>query len=178
VTAPDALLVGAGIVLEPITANAADELDALARDPDARRFTRVPSTPRPGFGTDWAARYTDGWNDGTRAGFVIRDPHGAFFGLVAFVSVDREGRQAEAGYVVAPGARGQGVASEALRVLTIWGFEELGLERIELLIDVENEASAAVARRCGYTHEGTLRSTHLKDGLRTDTMIWARLAAD
>src|SRR5438034_6397481 len=46
--------------------------------------------------------------------------------------------------------RSRGVASEALRLMTEWAFAELGMQRLELLISVENEASKRVAARCGY----------------------------
>ena len=39
-------------------------------------------------------------------------------------------------------------------------------------------ASERVAERCGYTREGTLRSVHVKEGLRSDTGIWSRLRTD
>jgi RimJ/RimL family protein N-acetyltransferase len=35
-----------------------------------------------------------------------------------------------------------------------------------------------VAERCGYVHEGTLRSSHLKQGIRIDAELWSRLPAD
>ena len=50
--------------------------------------------------------------------------------------------------------------------------------RLELHIGTENVASQTVARRAGYTLEGTLRSAHLKQGLREDTQIWSRLRTD
>jgi RimJ/RimL family protein N-acetyltransferase len=138
----------------------------------------VPSTPRHGFGAQWADRYVHGWADGSRAGFLIRDDAGAFPGLAAFVTLDREAREAELGYLGAAEARGRGIASEAVRLLTDWGFAALGLERIVLLIDVANPASERVAERCGYVREGTLRSAHVKEGRRTDTGIWSRLRTD
>jgi RimJ/RimL family protein N-acetyltransferase len=175
---PEPPLVGTAICLDPITADAAGDLEWLARDEETRRFTRVPSVPRGGFGADWASRYVKGWEDGTRAGFQLRALDGTFLGLAMFVHIDHEGHEGEAGYVVAPEARGRGVASEALRLLTEWGFAGLGLERIELRIEVVNEASQRVAARCGYTREGVLRSLYFKQGRRQDTELWSRLATD
>jgi RimJ/RimL family protein N-acetyltransferase len=63
-------------------------------------------------------------------------------------------------------------------LLTRWGFDELGLERIELRIDSANAASVRVAERAGYCLEGVLRSKHFKEGLRTDLGIWSRLRSD
>jgi RimJ/RimL family protein N-acetyltransferase len=79
---------------------------------------------------------------------------------------------------VASWARGRGVATSALRELTTWAFTELGMVRLELLIDVDNPGSQRVAENCGYTLEGVLRSVYVKPGRRTDTQIWSRLASD
>jgi RimJ/RimL family protein N-acetyltransferase len=177
VTAPERL-VGTSICLDPITSDDAGDLDWLAREEGVQRFTRVPSEPRPDFGDTWAARYVHGWQDGTRAGFAIRTLDGEFLGLAGFVELDRDAREGELGYVVATHARGHGVATQAVGLLTRWGFDDLGLERITLLIDVANPGSEKVAERCGYTREGVLRSVHVKEGLRSDTGIWSRLRTD
>jgi RimJ/RimL family protein N-acetyltransferase len=177
VTAPERL-VGTSICLDPITSDDAGDLDWLAREDGVKRFTRVPSEPRPDFGDVWAARYVQGWQDGTRAGFAIRSLDGEFLGIAGFVELNREGHEGEIGYVVAEEARGRGVATQAVGLLTRWGFDELELERITLLIDVANPASERVAEHCGYTREGTLRSVHVKEGLRSDTGVWSRLRGD
>jgi RimJ/RimL family protein N-acetyltransferase len=52
------------------------------------------------------------------------------------------------------------------------------LERVELRISADNLASIAVAKRCGFVYEGTLRSLYFKDGLRSDTAIYSRLPSD
>jgi RimJ/RimL family protein N-acetyltransferase len=80
--------------------------------------------------------------------------------------------------VVAPEARGRGVARRALELLTDWTFSELGVERIELRIAADNPASSRVAERAGYVREGVLRSVHFKEGIRTDQEIWSRLRSD
>jgi RimJ/RimL family protein N-acetyltransferase len=167
------------IRLEPLTQRHAAAMDALARDEGVARFTRVPDPVPDGFGEVWVERYTRGREDGTNAGFAIVDADtGDVLGLVGLVNLDLEKQEAEAGYIVSSSARGRGVATRALRLLTSWAFDELPLERIELLIDGENAASEVVAKRCGYTREGVLRSTYLKPGLRTDTIIYSMLRGD
>ena len=180
VAPPDPPLADDTIRLEPITAADADDLDALARDDAVRHYASTPTDPPPGFGETWARVYTDAWRDGGRAGFAIRDARGgpAFLGIAVYVHLDPEAREGEAGYIVAPAARGRGVATRSLRLLTDWGFGELALERIELRIDVTNEVSEAVARRCGYTREGVLRSVHFKEGRRIDFGVWSRLRGE
>lgn len=164
------------IRLEPLTAEHAETMDAVARDHDVARFTRVPEPVPEGFGERWVERYTRGRDEGTSAGFAIVDSEsGGVLGFVGLVKLDLETQEAEAGYIVASQARGRGIATRALCLLTAWAFEELPLERIELLIDVENPASEVVAKRCGYTREGVLRWTYLKPGLRSDTIVYSML---
>jgi len=166
------------IRLELLTESHAGLLDELVADPSVQRFTRVPAPPPPNFVRSWLRLYDDGRRDGTREAFAITDGDGSFLGVGVAPRIDRETRTAELGYVVAPAARGRGVAAEALRLMTEWAFSELGILRLELLISVENEASKHVAARCGYVHEGVLRSYHLKQDVRQDTEIWSRLASD
>ena len=151
-------------------------MDALARDEDVARFTRVPEPVPEGFGECWVERYMRGRDEGTNEGFAIVDAEsGDFLGFMALVKLNLEAQEAEAGYIVASHARGRGVATRGLRMLTDWAFGELSLERIELLIDVDNRASEVVAQRCGYTREGVLRWTYLKPGMRKDTVVYSKL---
>jgi RimJ/RimL family protein N-acetyltransferase len=60
---------------------------------------------------------------------------------------------AEVGYWTAAHARGRGVAPRALQALTDWAFTAFaddGLERLELLHQVDNTASCRVAQKCRY----------------------------
>jgi RimJ/RimL family protein N-acetyltransferase len=93
-----------------------------------------------------------------------------------FVRIEPEGRQGEIGYVVDPAARGRGVATRTLQLLTDWGFSQLGMKRIELWIDTTNSGSERVAGRAGYALEGVLRSVWFKEEIRRDFGIWSRLA--
>lgn len=169
----------ASLRFEPLGEAHLEGLARMALDPDVRRFTRVPEPPPPDFARTWLARYDAGRREGNREGFAIVDAaSGAFLGIAAAPKLDRESRTAELGYLVAPEARGRGVATATLRWLTRRAIEELGMLRLELLISVGNEASRIVARRCGYTFEGVLRSLHLKQDIRVDTEIWSKLAGE
>jgi RimJ/RimL family protein N-acetyltransferase len=165
------------IRLEELGSQHLEGLADLGRDPEVQQFTYVPSPWVEGFEHTWLERYDQA--DGQRAGFAIVDEtDGTFLGMAALVTLDLEGRQAEAGYIVAPQARGRGVASRALTLLTDWALRELGLERVELHITVENLPSIRVAEKCGFVREGVLRSVHLKQGLRSDVAVYSRLARD
>lgn len=164
---------------EPLAEAHLEAMARMADDPAVQRFTRVPVPPPPGFERTWLARYLEGRREGVREGFAVLDAtDGSFLGLAAIPKIDREARTAELGYLVAPEARGRGVATAMLAWLTGWAFAELDAARLELLISVGNEASRVVARRCGYTLEGVLRSLHFKQGMREDTEMWSKLAGE
>ena len=155
-----------------------DEVAELVVDPLVRRFTRIPEPPPEGFARSWIDRYKEGRRAGTCEGFAVVDGDGRFVGLGLAPAIDLDARELELGYIVASGARGRGVATEILRLLTEWAFEAIHAERAFLIIDVENRASQRVAERCGYQHEGDMRSIHLKDGQRIDAGLWSRLPTD
>jgi RimJ/RimL family protein N-acetyltransferase len=180
VAAPEPALADDAIRLEPLTEALAPELGwVLDGDADTARFTRIPSAPDAAFLSAWLRRYERAWEDGTAAGFAVRDAStGEAIGFAGFVELQLDHEEGEIGYVIAPGARGRGGARRAVELLTRWGFESLGLQRIELRIDPANEPSGRIARRLGYGHEGTLRNTYFKEGLRGDIDIWARVTGD
>lgn len=168
----------ATLSLTPFDHGHLDALRALLDDPDVLRFTRFPTEPPPGFAEGWLQRYEDGRRAGSSEAFAVLGEDGSVLGIAVAPKIDGPTRTVELGYVVAPAARGRGVAREALRLLTDWAFAELGALRIELLISVANAASQRVAERCGYVREGVLRSVYVKDGAREDTEIWSRLPTD
>jgi RimJ/RimL family protein N-acetyltransferase len=175
---PEEPLADEAIRLVPVASRHEPGIATLLEDADVRAYTRVPSEPPPGFAAIWLGRYEDGWRDGSRAGFAIEAHDGEFLGLGMLVRIEWDGRQCEIGYVVGSAARGRGVATRTLRLLTDWGFGELGMERIELWIDITNPASERVAERIGYVREGVLRSYWFKEDIRGDFGIWSRLRTD
>jgi RimJ/RimL family protein N-acetyltransferase len=164
--------------LRPLAEEHLEAVGGLFDDPEVLRFTRLPVPPPPGYEREWLDRYEVGRRDGTREAFAAVDDDGSFLGLALAVDIDREAREVELGYIVAPAARGRGVATAMLDELTRWAFAELEALRITLIIDVENRASAGVAERCGYVLEGVMRSSFLKDDVRIDAGLWSRLPSD
>jgi len=167
-----------GVRLEPLEERWLDDVSELVADPEVLRFTRISEPPPQDFARGWIEMYEEGRRDGTREGFAVVDGEGRFLGLGLVPAIDPEARELELGYIVASGARGRGVATEILRLLTEWAFQAGRAERAFLIIDVENGASQRVAERCGYLHEGDMRSIHLKDGRRIDAGLWSRLPTD
>jgi RimJ/RimL family protein N-acetyltransferase len=85
---------------------------------------------------------------------------------------------AQTGYWVAPEARGRGVASTALMLMSRWALATLPLIRLQLFTDVDNPASVRVAERAGFTPEGTLRNWYDLRGERRDAVMFSLLPGD
>jgi RimJ/RimL family protein N-acetyltransferase len=166
-----------GVVrLEPLDRRFVPDFEALTQDPDVVRYIRVPTERPDDFAEAWIATYVQCWEDGTRAGFAILDEaDGAFLGMVALVRLDLDVAEGELGYIVAPEARGRGVAGRTIRLIADWAFREVGLARLEAWVDVTNEPSKRVAERAGFTFEGVRRSVHFKDDQRADMAIYSLL---
>jgi len=84
----------------------------------------------------------------------------------------------EVGYFVAREYWGKGIAPKAVKLIEAIGFDELGLERIELVTLKQNKASIRVARKCGYRKEGIQRHKQLHDDKFHDVYLFAKIKSD
>jgi len=86
--------------------------------------------------------------------WVVRDGRsGERLGGAALM-VRSEGAPVELGFLLARGAWGRGVATEAARALIDHAFRALGLPEVQAFIDVENAASGSVLRKAGLRDAG------------------------
>ncbi|MDI3386493.1 GNAT family protein [Streptomyces sp. B-S-A8] len=119
------------------------------------------------------------WETGAEGGLCVTGADdGTVLGHVSLKSLYWPNRSAAVGYWVLPEARGRGVASRALTLVTDWAFT-LGVHRIALDHAVTNTASCRVAERCGFAHEGTLRDSHRNaDGTYQDAHLHGRVRGE
>jgi ribosomal-protein-alanine N-acetyltransferase len=78
------------------------------------------------------------------------------------------------GYWIDQSFANKGLMTRAVRELTRYGFEELGLHRIEINLRPENAASKRVAEKAGYVFEG-MRPRYLHiDGAWRDHLCFVK----
>jgi ribosomal-protein-alanine N-acetyltransferase len=93
---------------------------------------------------------------------------GRMIGTCGFTSFSCPNDTAEIGYVLNPSYQGRGLATEAVRRVLTFGFEELKLHRIEAHFIEGNDASRRLMERVGMTFEGYAReSMRIKGRYRT-----------
>lgn len=168
----------AQVVLRAPREEDVEEVYAACQDPEVQRWTSVPVPYRRQdaefFVTEVAAT---GWAAGTNAIFLVREQgSGSLVGSMGLHDVANG--MAEIGFWAAPGTRGRGLTTAAARLLCRWGFEELGLARIEWQAYVGNVGSRRVAEKLGFAVEGTCRQRLSGRGARYDGWIGGLLPGD
>jgi RimJ/RimL family protein N-acetyltransferase len=116
------------------------------------------------------------WASGEAATFAICDSADSCLGHV-FVNLGAS-RRATVGYWLLPEARGKGLATRALRLVSRWALTDLNVERLGLLTEEWNVPSQRVAERAGFHREGVLRSWGEIDERRVDYVSFSLLPTD
>ncbi len=109
---------------------------------------------------------------------LIYKPEMKMVGTCGFTAFDDDNNSAEVGYVVNPAYSGCGLATEAVREVLSFGFQKLGLNRIEAKYIAGNEASRRVMEKCGMSFEGTHRASMFIKGEYKTISVCAILRDD
>ena len=116
--------------------------------------------------------------DGSGLQAAIVDEDGRIIGSVGLVEIRPRDRRASIGYWLAADRQGRGTMSEAVRAMLDHSFGALGLNRVELHVQPDNEASRYVAQRLGFREEGVQRQAQRFDDGYRDLVLYAMLAQD
>ena len=166
------------ILLRPWTRADAPALVAMLNEPEIARWTRVPSPYRESDARSWLATHERLLRSGEQVPTAIADAGGGRpIGSIDLRVKSWDERRAEFGFLVAREARGRGVAPRALRLMSEWAMRDLGMRRLEVLVQPGNAASLAAVARAGYTREDGLRSRTI-DGARVELVMHSLLAEE
>lgn len=151
---------------------------AACQDPEIARWTRVPENYTESDARAFLLHRYDALLAGTTAPFAIVSTEDRLLGSVSLIHIEWPHLRAEVGYWLAGPARGLGHATRAVRLVSGWGFDSLGLERLSLYAATGNLASQHVAERSGFTREATLRAWYRGKHGYEDMVAYALLASD
>ncbi|HEY7004611.1 MAG TPA: GNAT family protein [Gaiellaceae bacterium] len=158
------------IVLRPFTDEDVPAIVAACQDPEIPRWTSVPSPYTEADAVAWL-------ESSEEETFAVADSEsGELLGSIGIRFYDSG--MGEVGYWVKREARGRGVATRALALISRWALVDRGLGRFQLRADVENEASQRVAEKAGFRREGILRAGIALKGEMRDVVMYSLLLED
>jgi RimJ/RimL family protein N-acetyltransferase len=126
--------------------------------------------PKPDFSRDEVEQVIKsfialGEQDNTYMFYVLDGMSNQIAGFAFINQVNRTHQMGNLGYLVRTSRTGEGIAAEAARLVAQYGFEKLGLQRIEIVVHPENTASLKVAAKVGAKREALLRNRVMLHGI-------------
>ena len=151
------------LTLRPFIPDDAFDIERLAGMREIADTTLSIPHPYPhGAAAEWIRTHAPAWANGSAATFaVVETRTGRLVGVTSLM-INREHRRGELGYWIALHQWNQGYATESNQCLVDFGFEVLGLHRIESRHFLRNPASGRVMLKLGMQQEGVERDWAVK----------------
>jgi ribosomal-protein-alanine N-acetyltransferase len=144
------------LILRQLQMSDLDDLFALYRDPDIRRYFPEGTLTRSETLQEltWFVEGGDPAHPTLGLWATIHKETQAFIGRCGLIPWTIDGKlEIEIAYMLAKPYWGQGLGGEVAQALVRYGFGALDLSRLIALIDPDNEASARTAMKAGLRHE-------------------------
>ncbi len=135
-------------------------------DEEVTRHLNMPSKYPP-FSREetkqWIENCINRTNGYEQKAITSRD--GIHIGWIDLKNIDRLNKHAELGIAIGNKSYwGKGYGTAAMREMLAYGFKELGLNKIWLRVEVDNENAIKSYKQIGYVGEGFLRQDRYRDG--------------
>lgn len=166
------------IILRHPDRNDIDDITRYCSDKAISQFTFIPYPYTRHHAEDFVehAAHERKENTGLHLAIMHKDT-GEVIGMIGLNVINELHQRAEIGYWVAKPFWGQGIATEAVTLMSRHCFNDLGLERLYAYVQPENEASWKLLEKCGYEREGLLKRLMRRGDKRVDHYIYAKLKA-
>jgi [ribosomal protein S5]-alanine N-acetyltransferase len=168
------------VVLRPYALSDLALVRQASADPFIPSISSVPRRYTDDAGRAFIARQHARDTEGDGYSFVIAresEPQ-VGIGSIGLWLQEIESGRASIGYWVVAEARGQRLATHALRAVVAFAFGALSIPRLHLFVEPWNVASAQTAVAAGFAREGMLRGWERIDGEQHDADCYAFLYAD
>ena len=164
------------LLLRALTPSDIPSLFAVFGDPEVCRYWSRPALTSIGDATAlleeidrfFAERSLFQWGIAQRESNTV-------VGTCTLSSLTPAHRRAEVGFALARSVWRRGYMAEALPSLVRFGFETLGLHRLEADVDPRNASSIRVLERAGFAREGRQRERYLLNGEAQDALLYGLL---
>jgi len=98
-----------------------------------------------------------------------------FYGAGGLNDIEKTNKKAEVGFWLLPEYWGRGIMKEVMPQICQYGFEKLGLHRIEGFVDSENRNCKNGLSKLDFNYEGTMNDCEIKDGRYVSLDIYAMI---
>ncbi|MGW3626964.1 GNAT family N-acetyltransferase [Streptomyces sp. NPDC000880] len=169
------VLTGEKALLRPFTEHDATAIADVIKDPEVIRYTFEPSTELTL--ERLRAWYGSRSEQADRLDLAVTDrATGEVVGEVVLYNWDPTNRSCTFRTLVGPRGRGRGLGTEATRLIVGYGFEQVGLHRIQLDVYSHNHRARRVYENVGFVEEGVRRQAQLRDGVWLDELVMSILS--
>ncbi|MFT8871932.1 MAG: GNAT family protein [Sporolactobacillus sp.] len=99
-------------------------------------------------------------------------------GMIDIHDIDHFNKHGKVGYWLGQAFQSKGVMTRSLQAVEHIAFSKLGLHRLEVIADVANQRSRAVARRLGYINEGTMSDYLAINNQFHDAVLYVKMSSE
>ncbi len=160
------------LLLRAMRVRDTEDMYAYAKNPEVTQYLLWSPHKSPDYTRSYleylAGRYRLGQH---YEWAMVSKADGHMIGTCGFSRIECPQNAAEIGYVLNPAYRGQGLVAEAAERVLRFGFDVLGLHRVEARYMVGNDASRRVMEKLGMQFEGVRRGSMLVKGAYRDIGI-------
>jgi RimJ/RimL family protein N-acetyltransferase len=168
------MLISGNIELRPLRKTDASRLAELANNEKISRNLR-DGFPHPYTLAD-AEKFLATFTDQEPVTFFGIDFNNEYVGNISLVPcTDIYRKSAEIGYFIGEPYWNKGIVTKAVKLITEYGFNTLGIVRIHTGVFEYNQASQRVLEKCGFVKEGIFRKSVFKQNQLWDEVRYALL---
>lgn len=121
--------------------------------------------------TEYAEHKTIRWG-------ITLKPDNMVIGMVGFNYWDHIDHRGSIGFDLRQDKWRKGIMTEAVREVIHFGFQKMGLNRIEADASIYNVGSITLLQKVGFVQEGVQREQYFEDGNYHDLVLFALLKRD
>lgn len=164
------------LLLRQITAADVNEIFELRSNKEVMKFVPRPMciTLDDAMGHVNMIQHKIEENEGINWAITLKKDN-KLIGYIGHYRIKWEHFRSEIGYMILPRFNGQGIVSEAIRLVVKYGFDEMKMHSIEGVIDPENAASARVLEKNGFVKEAHFVENEFFDGKFIDSVVYSLL---
>ncbi len=162
------------LVLREVRLSDAEVFYKLRSNPDVMQYIQRPLAQSVGEVEVLLNSMLEDVEAGKSMVWVLSDADEQFVGMMGFWRMQPEHFRAEVGYIIAPWFHGRGYATEALAAVLQYGFENMGMHKIDADVHPDNPASLRVLARHGFVQEARFRDQRFFNGSFHDA-LWLGL---